>query len=165
YFEGEDGIHQFRVGLVVNILVNLLWHSFLLLDSSKGQDAVFPNKPSSGSPEENVQSSQVQKSEKQNIKFPLSYTEDLGKCIIEILSVISGEENSLLSTFCAIFQQNCLEYLQQTELLGRPSEQINQIVSFLLLLEKHAVMKGEMWPLVYLAGPMITKAFPVIKSL
>ncbi|RZC63169.1 hypothetical protein C5167_024930 [Papaver somniferum] len=164
YFDGEDAVHQFRVGLVVSILVNLLWQSFLLLDSSKSQDVVLPQKSSSGSPEENVPSSQGQKLEKQNIKFPLLYMQNLGECIIEILSIISGEEHSLLSTFCTTFQENTLEFLHQTE-QSRPSEQISQIVSFLLLLEKHPVKKGEMWPLVYLTGPMLTKAFPVIKSL
>ncbi|XP_026457015.1 E3 ubiquitin-protein ligase listerin-like [Papaver somniferum] len=164
YFDGEDAVHQFRVGLVVSILVDLLWKSFLLLDSSKSQDGVLPQKSCGGSPDENIQSSQGQKLEKQNIKFPLHYMQNLGECIIEILSVISGEEHSLLTTFCATFQENTLEFLQQTE-QSRPSEQISQTVSFLLLLEKHAVKKGEMWPLVYLTGPMLTKAFPVIKSL
>ncbi|KAI3987208.1 hypothetical protein MKX01_031692 [Papaver californicum] len=165
YFDGEDAVYQFRVGIVDSILVDLLWHSFLLLDSFKSQDGVFPQKSSSGSPEENIQSSQGQKLEKQNIKFPLHYMQNLGECIIEILLVISGEEHSLLSTFYTTFQENSLEFLQQTEHLGKPSDQISQIVSFLLLLEKHAVKKGEMWPLVHLVGPMVTKAFPVIKSL
>ncbi|KAI3927104.1 hypothetical protein MKX01_029872 [Papaver californicum] len=149
YFDREDAVHQFRVGLVDSILVDLLWHSFLLLDSFKSQDGVFPRKSSIGEAKYQVS---------------LALHADLGECIIEILLVISGEEHSLLSTFCTTFQENSLEFLQQTEQLGRPSEQISQIISFLLLLEKHAVKKGEMWPLVHLAGPMVTKAFPVIKS-
>lgn len=99
-----------------------------------------------------------------NIKYPNSYVQELGKCIVEILADISSLDSKVLNTFCVAFQETCLQVFQQKETMERHSENIEQIIKFLSLLDQHAIQKGESWPLVYLVGPMLAKAFPSIRS-
>jgi hypothetical protein len=44
------------------------------------------------------------------------------------------------------------------------TENVEQVIKFLSLLEKHSVRKCESWPLVYVVGPMLAKSFPLIRS-
>ncbi|KAE8667455.1 HEAT/U-box domain-containing protein, putative isoform 2 [Hibiscus syriacus] len=76
--------------------------------------------------------------EMQNIKYSLSYLQELGKCIVEILSGIYSLEENLLSFFCVAFQE---------------------------ALDLHAKQKGESWPLLHLVGPMLAKYFSLVRSL
>ncbi|XP_058075497.1 E3 ubiquitin-protein ligase listerin isoform X2 [Magnolia sinica] len=157
YSEGRDAIREFQVNLVDHILVMLLWHDYLLLVSPKIQGDNFSGKSGASSDE--------RPTETLCTRYVESYMQDLGKCIIEILSAISMKECNLLSAFCASFQKDCLEIFQQAESPQKSSEHVEQIVNFLSLLEKHAVQKGETWPLIYLVGPMVVNSFPLIKSL
>ncbi|KAF8397167.1 hypothetical protein HHK36_016074 [Tetracentron sinense] len=164
YCTSVDAINHFEVSLVDNILVKILWHDYLLSIRPKDQDGVISGKSRALS-EDYIQPLQERTTETLKIKYPMSYVQNLGKCIIEILSGISLKEHDLLSCFCARFQEDCLEMFQQAENLQRPSEHLERVMQFLLLLEQHAVQKGETWPLVYLAGPMVAKSFPLIRTL
>ncbi|XP_077233049.1 HEAT/U-box domain-containing protein [Tasmannia lanceolata] len=161
YFVGENAVNQFQVGLVDHVLVMLLWRDFLLLISPEDQDELLSGKRSLEDYTRNVHRKPM---ETMNVKYPINYIQDLGRCIIEILSDISSKECNLLSAFCTPFQNYCLGMFQRTECFEEHSEHAEQIVKFLLLLEQHAVKKGETWPLIYLAGPMVEKTFPLIKS-
>lgn len=162
YFDGVDSIFHFRVALVDDILLKLLWQDYLFFGCSKGQNSQV-SRMSTNPPEDGNLPSNVKKSDTLNMKYPKSYFQELGKCIVEILSGIYLLEHDLLSSFCTTFHETCLQVVQQKENLGLFSEE--QIIKFLSLLEQHAIQKGEDWPLVYLVGPMLAKAFPMIKSL
>ncbi|PIA58085.1 hypothetical protein AQUCO_00500192v1 [Aquilegia coerulea] len=163
YSKGIDDVHHFQISLVDSILVNLLWHDYLLIADLKNQGGVSSGK-SCSSLEEISPHSPERRIEKLGAKYSLDYMQDLGICIIDVLSVISLKECGLLATFSRAFQEKCLEIIQQAE-LERPSEHVVQIENFLILLDKHAVQKGETWPLEFLAVPMMTKAFSSIRSL
>ncbi|XP_043725325.1 E3 ubiquitin-protein ligase listerin isoform X2 [Telopea speciosissima] len=164
YCNGVDAISQFRVSLMENILLLLLWHDYLLLVNPKSQGSVFSDngKFNGGSSEDSIQSSGERTKER---RYPMSDMQELGKCIIGILSDLSTKEGNLLSTFCAKFQEDCLEMLRQEEHLQKSSEHIEQVVNFFSLLGNEAVQKGEKWPLDYLAGPLMAKSFPLIRSM
>ncbi|KAF9597736.1 hypothetical protein IFM89_021223 [Coptis chinensis] len=164
YTKGMDDIYPFQVGLVDSVLVNLMWHDYLLIVSSKIQGGVSLGK-SCSSLEDNLLSFQEKKIEKLNAKYPLNYMQDLAKYIIEILCDISLKESTLLGNFSIVFQENCLKIIQQVDQIERPFEHVDQIVNFLVLLEQQAVQKGETWPLEFVAVPMVKKAFPSIRSL
>lgn len=161
FCDGVDSISHFRVTLIDSVLVKILW-----------KDSVSLNKPeriSSGlsmdSSEDSSLSFNRKTEEPFNIRYPLSYSQELGKCIINILSCIFLLEHDLLSTFCTEFQENCLGLFQYAENVERKTESIEQVNQFILLIGQHAVQKGENWPLVYLVGPMLAKSFPKIRSL
>lgn len=158
YCDGVDTIHHFQVTLVDNILVNLLWHDYVLFVSSKDQNIVLSgNSNNSSLDEKSVESLHT--------KYPISYVQELGKCIIEILSGIYPLGHGPLSAFCEAFQENCMEIFQQTENTVKSTNSMELVIMFLSLVEQHAVQKGEAWPLVHLVGPMLAKSFPLIKSL
>lgn len=164
YFDGDDSVVQFRLSLIDNIIVNLLWQDFLFFVSSKDQKREISG--TSVDPSEDSNPYFHKKTvETLNIKHPMSYTPELGKCIIEILSGIYLLEHKLLSSFCVAFQEDCLQVFQQKENTERPTGNIEQIITFLSLLEQHAMKKGEAWPVNYLVGPMLAKSFPLIRSL
>lgn len=163
YADGARAIHSLQVTLIDKILLKLLWHNYLPI-SSKDEERVFSGKlrnQSAGDPqhyhEETV--------EKFKVNYPMSYVQDLGKCIIEILSEIYLLKHDLLLPFCFIFQENCFEIFQRTENVESSSVIIERIINFVLLLEQHAVQKGEKWPLVNIMGPMLAKSFPLIRTL
>ncbi|KAL5709837.1 RING-type E3 ubiquitin transferase [Ranunculus cassubicifolius] len=78
-----DGVSHFRVSLFDSIIVNLLWCDYLMLASSKDRGGV----------------SQERTVENLNTKYSSEYMQDLGKCIIEVLSDISLKECDLIATF------------------------------------------------------------------
>ncbi|XP_040991883.1 E3 ubiquitin-protein ligase listerin isoform X1 [Juglans microcarpa x Juglans regia] len=164
YCEGVDSIHHFQVNLIDNILVKLLWQDYMFLVSLKTSEGVLSGTSAASSEKSNLPSNK-KTAETSNIKYPVSYLRDLGKCIIEILSGISLMEHDLLSTFTVEFKENCLGMLQQTENTERSTESVEQIIHFILLLEEHAVHRDENWPLVDLVGPMLAQSFPLITSL
>lgn len=115
--------------------------------------------------EDGTVTSELKIVESLNIKYPVNYLQELGKCVVEILSGIYSMEHDLLSTFCVAFQEKCLKTFQQKENAGRNTEDVEPVIKFLSLLEQHSAQKGETWPLVYLVGPMLAKSFPLIRSL
>ncbi|XVF20393.1 hypothetical protein REPUB_Repub11eG0194700 [Reevesia pubescens] len=146
-----DSISHFRITLINNILVKLLWQDYLSSVSSKDRDSDHPLHGKT--------------TETQNIKYSISYLQDLGKCIVEILSGIYSLERDLLSFFCMTFQETCLGLLQQNVITEQPTLNIEPIFRFLLLVDQHAKQKGEAWPLLHLVGPMLSKSFQLVKSL
>ncbi|KAK2652877.1 hypothetical protein Ddye_012733 [Dipteronia dyeriana] len=164
FCDGAESVSHFQVFLIDNILVKLLWEDLLFCVSSKGQNREISG--SSVNPSEDSNLHFHKKTvETLNTKYPLSYFPELGKCVIEILAGIYSLEHKLLSFFCVAFQETCLKLFQQKEIIERRTENIEQIIKFLSLLERHAMQKGEAWPLVYLVGPMLAKSFPLIRSL
>ncbi|XP_010256980.1 PREDICTED: E3 ubiquitin-protein ligase listerin [Nelumbo nucifera] len=163
FCNGVDAISHFQIGLVQNILVTLLWHDYLLVVHPKGHGGVSYGN-SICSFENNTQAFQETKMDPVTIKYPMGYLQDLGKCIIGILSEFSSKECDLLDPFSASFQEDILEILRQ-EHLQKLSEHVEQVVNFLILLDEYAVQKGERWPLVYLSRPMVANSFPLIRSM
>ncbi|KAA8549476.1 hypothetical protein F0562_001160 [Nyssa sinensis] len=164
YCDGVNAIHQFQVTLIDEILLKLLWHDYLWFVSSKNKDRVLSGQsrdPSEGG----IQPFHKEKMETPNIKHPMGYVQDLGKCIIEILSGVYSLERDLLLAFCATFRGDCLEIFQQMENIESTSENMEQLIKFLLLVEQYAVQKGATWPLVHLVGPMLGQSFPLIRTL
>lgn len=103
--------------------------------------------------------------EMQNTKYPISYLQELGKCIVEILSGINSLEEDLLSLFFVVFQEACEGLFQQKATTEQPTLNIEPIIKFLFLVDQHAKQKGESWPLLHLVGPMLAKCFPLVRSL
>ena len=103
--------------------------------------------------------------ETQNVKYSISYFQELGKCIVEILSAICSLEEDLLSFFSMPFQETCQGLLQKKVITEQPTLNIEPIIKFLSLLDQHAKQKGEAWPLLHLVGPMLAKSFPFVRSL
>lgn len=157
YNDGEDSINHFRVTLVDNILVKLLWQDFLMTGSLKGHDIINTGKDGDSS-EHNV--SHNKKVDLLNMKYPMPYLQELGKCFVEILLGIYILDSNLLSVFIVELEDNCVSILQQAGNV----ENVDRIILFMLLLGQHAVMKCTTWPLVYIVGPMLAKSFPIIRS-
>lgn len=131
-----------------------MWHEYSQFRSPKDHDRILSG-ASPGSSGERIQPIN------QESKHPLIYAQDLGKCIVEILSGISTMEHNLLPIFSSRFQEQCLEILS----LEDSSENVEVLIRFLLALDHSAVRKGEIWPLEYLVGPTLAKSFPLIKTL
>lgn len=146
-----DSISHFRITLINNILVKLLWQDYISSVSLKDQDS---DQPLHG-----------KTMETQNIKYPISYLQELGKCIVEILSGIYSLEQDLLSFFCMAFQETCQGLLQEKVVTEQTTLNMEPIIKFLSLVDRHVNQKGEAWPLLHLVGPMLSTSFPLIRSL
>ncbi|KAK1272073.1 E3 ubiquitin-protein ligase listerin [Acorus gramineus] len=164
YFDEMDEANNFQVSLVDNILVTLLWHDYLSLARTNKQDGYSFSKSSSLT-EGNVEYLDGRTIEKISNVYPASYMQELGSCLVEILSSISSKKSDLLHVFITPFQNDCLEIFHQGECFPRFSDFIDRLVNFLLILDKISVKKGEKWPLYNLAGPMVASCYPLIKSL
>lgn len=156
YNDGGDSISHFRVALVDNVLVKLLWKDFLVAGSSKAND--INSGKATDSSEENV--SHNKKVDTLNTKYPMPYLQELGKCFVEILLGIYILDSNVLSVFREELEDNCMGALQQECNV----DIVERIILFILLLEKHAVLKGAIWPLPYIVGPMLAKSFSIIRS-
>lgn len=161
YCDGENAIYHFQHKLVDEILLGLLWHEYLLVASSKDQDVAFSSY-TLGQSNNSIQPIHKEPREVVNSKYSTDYEESLGECIIKILSGIHTLEHDLLLVFSLKFQADCLDVFQQTEY---SSQNVQWVVKFILLLDKHAVQKGETWPLIDLVGPTVKKSFPIIGTL
>ncbi|XVE58949.1 hypothetical protein DITRI_Ditri05aG0004100 [Diplodiscus trichospermus] len=146
-----DSVSHFRITLINDILVKVLWQEYLSSASSRDQDSDLPLRGKT--------------TEIQNIKYSIIYFQELGKCIVEILSGIYSLEQDLLSFFSMAFQETCLGLVQQKVITEQPILNIEPIIKFLLLVDQHAKQKGEVWPLLHLVGPMLAKSFPLVRSL
>lgn len=114
YFDGDDSVVQFRLSLIDNIVVNLLWQDFMLFSGSKDEKREISGMSVDLS-EDNNPYFLKKTVETMNIKHPMSYTHELGKCIIGILSGMYLLEHNLLSSFCVAFQDDCLQVFKPEE--------------------------------------------------
>lgn len=155
FCNGDDLAH-FQVTLVDVILVKLLWKDYLHVQCLENQDRAFSeDAPLNDNMAEEIPS----------IKYPMSYLQDLRKCIVEILSGIHLVKHDLLSVFSMEFQKDCISMFHLTESMGVASETIELIIGFILELEQLSVDKDDTWPLVLLVGPTLANTFPIIRSL
>ncbi|VVB16450.1 unnamed protein product [Arabis nemorensis] len=145
YCDGPNSIHDLQVDLIDKVLVKILWADFF--DLSKGSIPPIPRKPA----------------EALSMGNSFSYLQELGRCILEILSGINLLEQNLLSFFCNAVQESFLNMLQQ-ENLEIVTGSVRRMIDFLLLFERFSVLEGESWPLDQFMGPLLSKAFPWIKS-
>lgn len=161
---GEDSFNSLSVRLINDILVSLLWQDYLPLHNSKNRIENIIER-SDGSAEEARQLLNERSKETLSASYPLCYVQELGRCIVELLSDISNKQFSLLSAFFTSFKEDCLEMFQKGDHLSKFHEHAERIASFFRLLDQHAVQKGQAWPLHSLAGPMLADSFTVIKSI
>lgn len=157
-------MHHFRATLIDSVLLKILWQDYLFSVSSNKQQNISSASFVDSSEESNL-SFNKKTEESSNIEHPSSYTQELGKCIINILSSLFPLEHDFLSAFCIEFQENCLGLFQYAENREIKIQSTEQVIQFILLIGQHALQTGETWPLVYLVGPMLAKTFPKIKSL
>ncbi|KAL6501147.1 hypothetical protein OROHE_025077 [Orobanche hederae] len=158
YCEDAGATYQFQHTLVDEIALGLLWHEFLLSSGSKNQDLTFMQSQLKNT----IQPIHKEPRAGVNSRLSMDYEKILGKCIIGILSEIHCLEHDLLSVFSLKFQADFVDIFQQTEYY---SKNVDWVVKFILLLDKHAVQKGETWPLLELVGPTLKKSFPFIGTL
>ncbi|XP_020237904.1 E3 ubiquitin-protein ligase listerin isoform X2 [Cajanus cajan] len=157
YNDGGDSISHFQVVLVDNVLVKILWKDFLTAGSLKANDIIKSGKATDSS-EETI--SHNKKMDLLNTKYPMPYLQELGKCFVEILLGIYILDSNVLSVFIEELEDNCMGALQQEGNV----DVVERIILFMLLLEKHAVLKDAIWPLGYIVGPMLAKSFSIIRS-
>ncbi|CDP04076.1 unnamed protein product [Coffea canephora] len=160
YCDTLDAIQHLQYALTDEVLLKLMWCEYSQFVSPKDKSAMVPG-ASPVSSEDTIQTSNMERTENLKMKYPVGYEQDLGKCIVEILSGVYSLENNLLSVFCSVFQNHCIEIFQQIESSGN----VEVVIRFVLLLDQHVVKKGETWPLDYLVGPTLAKSFPLIKEL
>ncbi|KFK27369.1 hypothetical protein AALP_AA8G374000 [Arabis alpina] len=145
YCDDPNSIHDLQVDLIDKVLVKILWADFF--DLSKGSIPPIPRKSA----------------EALSMGNSVSYLQELGRCILEILSGINLLEQNLLSFFCNAVQESFLNTLQQ-ENVEIVTGSMRKMIDFLLLFERYSVLEGESWPLDQFMGPLLSKAFPCIKS-
>lgn len=155
-----DLIRHFRVTLIENVLVKILWQDYF---SCSNEQERVPSGLSQYSKNSDLPLSKIV--DASNIKYPMSYLQDLRNCVIDILSGIFFLEPNLLSSFCKEFQENCLGLFQLPLNVEAAIESVERVIQFIMLIGQHAARKGETWPLIYLVGPMLAKSFPQIRSL
>lgn len=143
-----DSICHFRVTLINDVLVKILWVDYFPGLSSADRDLPSSKKTADTS----------------IIKHPDGYLLDLRGCVIQILSGIFLLERDLLSAFCSAFQESCLSLFQPITDMGYSAENGERLVQFIILIGKHAMQKDETWPLALLVGPMLANTFPLIRS-
>ncbi|KAL9169500.1 hypothetical protein ABFS82_04G082900 [Erythranthe guttata] len=161
YCVGAEAIYLFQHTLVDEVLLGFLWPEYLLAASSKNQDSAFSSSILDQS-KNGIQSNHKEPREALNSKHSIDYEESLGKCIVKILSAIQRLDNNLFLVFSSKFQADILDIFHQTEY---SSQNVRWVVKFILLLDKHAVRNGEIWPLLDLIGPTLQKSFAVIGTL
>ncbi|XP_008782594.2 E3 ubiquitin-protein ligase listerin isoform X1 [Phoenix dactylifera] len=163
YSASGDQLNHLPVKLVHEILVGLLWHDYLLSASLKTRDEKLVK--CDGLAEDGSQLFRERSQHTLDACYPTTYVQELGKCIIGILSDISLKKSDLLNVFCTSFQKDCLEVIQEGDHLLKFHENLERIMRFFRLLDQHALQKGQTWPLHCLTRPLVIKSFPVIKSM
>ncbi|GAB2286150.1 hypothetical protein Dimus_020575 [Dionaea muscipula] len=160
YFNGVDGTCLLQISLVKNILVKLFWHDFLFYAGSQHDYGVSSGKPGAVSED----SSQLLLENTLDLKNLSGYLQEMGQCLIEIISAVLSFRHQLLAPFYEAFHDNCLQAFQQADQLKR-TDNLVKIIKFMYLLEQHAVQKAETWPFDYLVGPLLERCFPLIRLL
>lgn len=163
YCTSEDATGHLSLKIINDILVMLLWHDYLQMASPKKQGERSFVK-SDGSTE-GVQSAKEIPIGTTSTSHSKSYVQELGKCVVGILSDFSLKDCNLLGAFCSSFQKDCLMIFQQGESSEKFELQLERIETFFRLLDQLAWQNGQTWPVHCLARPMVVCSFPVIKSL
>ncbi|CAA0838114.1 E3 ubiquitin-protein ligase listerin [Striga hermonthica] len=158
YFADVAAMHHFQHTLVGEIMLGLIWHEYLMASSSKYQDGTFTQ----GQLKNGIQPVHKEQREAVNSRHPVDYDEIVGKCIIKILSEIHHLDHDLLMIFSVKFQADCLSMFQETD---SSSRDVDWVIKFFLLLDKHALQEGETWPMIDLVGPTLRTTFPLIRTL
>lgn len=154
-----DATISLPVKLINNILVTLMCQDYLLPVYKKSKDENSIQR-SDSSAEEGIRISDERSS-----SYPISYVEELGKCIVEILADISNKEFSLVSVFSTTFHKDCLEIFHKGDRQPKFPERVEQISNFFQLLDQFVWQKGQAWPLYHLAGALFANSYRVIKSM
>lgn len=143
--------------------MKLVWHDYLNFVSANYQERVISrdSKELSGFVKDKFDKINMEGLDRNH---PMGYQEEWGKCMVEILSCLYSLKVDLLMAFCATFEESCIYIFKQTSSNKSPGS-LERVIQFLLLVDEHAVRKGESWPLVHLVGPMLAKSLPLIKSL
>ncbi|PON41842.1 Vacuolar protein sorting-associated protein [Parasponia andersonii] len=163
YYNGVDTLFHFRVTLIENVLVKILWRNYVTFICSNEQERVPFGLSQHSSKSSDLPLSMIV--EASNIKYPIGYLQDLRNSIIDLLSGIFLLEPDLLSTFRMEFQDNCLGFFAVPLNKETATESVERVIQFIMLMGQHAVQKGESWPLVYLVGPTLAKSFPRIRAI
>ncbi|KAJ0978328.1 hypothetical protein J5N97_013802 [Dioscorea zingiberensis] len=158
----EEDAFSLSSSIIDDVLVRLLWHDYILFLDPKDQCQSSSRQSTSSS--ECVTSLPHGRSAIM-LNTNLSYIQELGKCIVGILSDISSKNLDLLNAFCSSVRKDCLNVFQQGECLAGFSDNVQRIADFFSLLDEFSLRKGETWPLHCLAGPMVANSFEAIKSL
>ncbi|CAH8358759.1 unnamed protein product [Eruca vesicaria subsp. sativa] len=145
YCDGPKSIQDLQVALIDKVLVKILWENFL--EQSQGSIPPIQRKPA----------------ETLSMNSSVSFLQELGRCIVEILSGVNLLKQNLLSFFYKSVQESYLNTLQQGS-LETVTGSIQKMIDFLLLLERNSVLEAETWPLNKFIRPLLSKAFPWIKS-
>ncbi|CAH9129291.1 unnamed protein product [Cuscuta epithymum] len=153
YFDEADAINNFLCSLTDQIIIKLLWQDYLLSEKSKDKDNASTDSSFKLRPIVDF-----------NGNSSAGYLQDLGNCIIEILSGIYCLEHNMLLLFCSAFQETCLDIFQLPDSSSKHVEKANRVTEFLLLLDQQVVQKSETWPFSDLVGPTLAKCFPFIKE-
>ncbi|XBH75084.1 hypothetical protein VPH35_101901 [Triticum aestivum] len=158
--DSSDNIHN---RLITNVLVKIVWHDYLQLSLSKNLDTI------PGLLSEEATTDDHQLSHKsllvQNVRLPIYYYQDLGKCIVEILDEISVAESHLLEVACESLLRDYLDIVHQGEKLSKFQDHVDQLASFFCSLDLLVVQNGRTWPLENLARPLVIHSLPAIKSM
>lgn len=164
--DGVGPIENFRVRLIECIIFKLLWYDYITKGKSYTNNGALVDKDGALITK-NIQSTVQNFQAKPLPSYPKSFMQELGNCIIEILSSISTLDPILLHTFGNQFQIESLKIIQQ---VGdgaslECNQRMDQLSDFFSLLGTYSKNKGENWPLVHLARPFVAKSFPLIKSM
>ncbi|PKA66874.1 E3 ubiquitin-protein ligase listerin [Apostasia shenzhenica] len=159
YDQSKEETNPLSVDLVNDILVKLLWCDYFPMNP-KHQDISLETADAVG---EGMKLSDDVFAEPPI--YTSSYYQELGKCIVDVLSHLSLKEVTLLRAFCSSFVKDCSARLQLPACSKICKELLKRIVNFFLLLDQLQLTKSQSWPWELLAGPLIANSFTVIKSL
>ncbi|KAL8129875.1 hypothetical protein V2J09_019030 [Rumex salicifolius] len=158
---GQDAAYYFQMSLIKNVLVKILWLDYLNYIGSKHGDKAV----SLGSEDSIKDSNQLSGRNVLELKSSEGYMQHLGQCMVEILTSMHHLDHQLLSPFTEAFQNTCLEFCQETDHVDTSSDiSVQEVITFLFLLDQYAVRRAETWPWDYLVGPLLDKSFSLISS-
>ncbi|XP_020578179.1 E3 ubiquitin-protein ligase listerin [Phalaenopsis equestris] len=159
FSKSEADRSPLSIKLVNTILVMRLWYDYLPVNSKIDGESSL--KMTTGVEDDPLSNEKL--AEAQN--YSSSYIQELGRCIINILTHISFKEPSLLHDFYATFFKDCLAVLQQRIFSKIIQEYMERIIDFIFLLGQLPLQKGQTWPWEFLIGPLIASSFTTIKTL
>lgn len=159
FSKSEAERSHLSIKLVNSILIMLLWYDYLPVNSrNDGESSLETITGFEGDSLSNDKSTDAQ-------NYSSSYIQELGRCIVNILTHVSLKEFGLLHDFFATFLKDCLAVLQHTIFSKIIQEYLRRIINFFLLLGQLPLQKGQTWPWEFLAGPLIASSFTTIKTL
>uniref|UniRef100_A0ACD5XVI5 Uncharacterized protein n=1 Tax=Avena sativa TaxID=4498 RepID=A0ACD5XVI5_AVESA len=159
-----DSSDYIRNRLITNVLVKMVWHDYLQLSLSKNLDAVLSLLSEEATTDDH-QPYHKKSLLVPNLRQPIYYYQDLGKCMAEILDALSVTESPLLEVACESLLRDYLDIVQQGEKLSKFQDHVGQLVSFFRSLDLLVLQNGRTWPLENLARPLVEHSLPAIKSM